>query len=48
MNRLLVGIKPKFIHTTFSKICPTTGLLFFLIKEALEYCGVLINEKKHL
>ena len=46
MNRLLVGIKPKIIPTTFSKISGTTGLLFFLIKDALEYCGILINEKK--
>ena len=46
MNRLLVGIKPKIIPTTFSKISGTTGLLFFLIKESLEYCGVLINDKK--
>jgi hypothetical protein len=46
MNRLLVGIKPKFIPTTFTKISGTTGLLFFLIKECLEYCGVLINDKK--
>ena len=46
MNRLLVGIKPKIIPTTFSKISGTTGLLFFLIKDALEYCGVLINDKK--
>ena len=46
MNRLLVGIKPKIIPTTFSKISGTTGLLFFLIKDALEYSGVLINDKK--
>ena len=46
MNRLLVGIKPKIIPTTFSKISGTTGLLFFLIKDSLEYCGVLINDKK--
>ena len=46
MNRLLVGIKPKIVPTTFTKISGTTGLLFFLIKDSLEYCGVLINEKK--
>ena len=39
-------IKHKIIPTTFSKISGTTGLLFFLINESLEYCGVLINEKK--
>ena len=46
MNRLLVGIKPKFIPNTFTKVSGTTGLLFFLIKDCLEYCGVLINDKK--
>jgi hypothetical protein len=46
MNRLLVGIKPKIIPTTFSKISGTTGLVFFLIKDSLEYCGVLPNDKK--
>ena len=46
MNKLLVGIKPKFIPTTFTKVSGITGLLFFLIKECLEYCGVLINDKK--
>ena len=46
MNRLLVGIKPKIVPTTFTKVSGTTGLLFFLIKDSLEYCGVLINEKK--
>jgi hypothetical protein len=45
MNRLLVGIKPKIIPTTFSKISGTTGLLFFLIKDSLEFCGVLHNKK---
>ena len=40
MNRLLVGIKPKIVPTTFTKISGTTGLLFFVIKESLEYCGV--------
>ena len=47
MNRLIVGIRPKFIPTTFSKLSGTTGLLFFLIKDSLEYAGVLINEKKN-
>ena len=45
MNLLLVGIKPKMIPVTFSKISGTTGLLFFIIKEALEFAGVLITSK---
>jgi len=46
MNKLLCGIKPRFIPDTFTKVSGTTGLLFFLIKDCLEYCGVLINDKK--
>ena len=47
MNRLLFSIKQKIIPPTFSKISTTTGLLFFLIKDSLEYCGVLPNDKHH-
>lgn len=36
-------IKP----TNFSKICGTTGLVIFLIKDALEYCGIIQNDKKN-
>lgn len=31
----------------FSKICGTTGLFIFLIKDALEYCGVILSTKKY-
>ena len=46
LNKLLVGMRKKIIPTYFSKICGTTGLLIFMIKDILEYCGVIINEKK--
>ena len=46
LNKLLVGMKKKIIPNYFSKICGTTGLLIFLIKDTLEYCGVIVNEKK--
>ena len=46
LNKLLVGMKKKIIPNYFSKICGTTGLLIFLIKDILEYCGVIVNEKK--
>ena len=36
-------IKP----TNYSKICGTTGLVIFLIKDALEYCGIMQNDKKN-
>ena len=46
LNKLLVGDKKKINPSYFSKLCGTTGLLVFLIKDALEYCGVIISEKK--
>ena len=45
LNRLLVGIKPKINPATFSKISGTSGLLFFVVKDALEFSGVLISKK---
>ena len=46
LNKLLIGAKKNINPTYYSKICGTTGLLIFIIKDALEYCGVIINEKK--
>jgi hypothetical protein len=46
INKFLVGMKKKINPNYFPKICGTTGLLIFLIKDALEYCGVIINDKK--
>ena len=46
INRLLFGMKNNFNANYFSKICGNTGLLIFIIRDALEYCGVIINEKK--
>ena len=46
LNKLLIGMKKKILPNFYSKICGTTGLLIFIIKDALEYCGVIQNEKK--
>ena len=46
INKFLIGMKNKINPNYFPKICGTTGLLIFLIKDALEYCGVIINDKK--
>jgi hypothetical protein len=32
----------------FSKICGTTGLVIFLIKDTLEYCGLIQSFKKNI
>jgi hypothetical protein len=37
-------IKPQF----YSKICPTTGLVVFLIKDTFEYIGIINNTKKNV
>ena len=36
-------LKPKY----FSKICPTTGLIIFLIKDILEFLGLNANKKSN-
>ena len=46
INKFLVGMKKNINPNYFSKICGTTGLLVFLIKDALEFCGVIVNSKK--
>ena len=46
LNKLLIGMKNKIVPNYFSKICGTTGLLVFIVKDALEYCGVIQNDKK--
>ena len=46
LNKLLIGAKKKINPSYFSKLCGTTGLIVFLVKDALEYCGVIISDKK--
>ncbi len=36
----------KINPTYFSKNCSTTGLFAFLVKDVLEYCGLINNEKR--
>lgn len=36
----------KINPTYFSKLCSTTSLFIFLLKDALEYSGIIIVEKK--
>jgi len=35
----------KMTAPNFTKICPTTGLVFFFIKDALEYSGIIVDKK---
>jgi hypothetical protein len=45
MNKLVEKHINKISPAYFSKICATTGLLIFLIKDALEYCGIFQDKK---
>ena len=45
LNKLLVGIKPNINASYFSKISGTTGMVIFIVKDALEFCGVLVSKK---
>ena len=46
IEKIMEGKKDNMSPSYFSKICGSTGLLIFLIKELMEYCGVIISTKK--
>ena len=46
MRQLIHKNKAKISRTYYSKICGTTASIVFILKDALEYCGVLVNEKR--
>ena len=45
LKKLAKDKSEKLKPGNFSKICGTTGLFVFLIKDALEYCGVIETKK---
>ena len=46
LKKLIKGNESKIKPINIENICKTTGLLAFIMKDALEYCGVIFNEKK--
>jgi hypothetical protein len=46
MHKVLGNNSHKITPTHFSKLCGTTGLFLFLLKDAFEYCGILADSKK--
>ena len=46
LKKLIKGQEDKLKPTIYENICETTGLIAFIIKDALEYCGVIYNEEK--
>jgi hypothetical protein len=45
VSKLVGSNTSKMTPNYFSKMCGTTGLFIFLIKDALEYSGILIDKK---
>lgn len=43
---LINGKEDKLKPLIYENICKTTGLIIFIIKDSLEYCGVILNNKK--
>ena len=45
LKKLSTGKEDKLKPRTYENICKTTALISFIIRDSLEYCGVIPNEK---
>ena len=43
---ILIGNKNNIINGYYEKLCKTTGLIIPLIREALDFCGVIVTDTK--
>ena len=46
LKKLIFGVEDTLKPLYFGDICKTTGLVIFIIKDSLEYCGLIHNDKK--
>jgi len=46
LKMLISGKEDKLKPSIYENICKTTGLVNFIIKDSLEYCGLIPNEKR--
>ena len=46
IKKLINGKEDKLKPLIYENICKTTGLVIFIIKDSLEYCGIILNNKK--
>ena len=46
IKKIIKGNEEKLKPKNYSQICPTTGLIIFLVKDILEYLGLNINTSK--
>ena len=47
-KKIIYGKEDQLKPANFTKICATTGLIIFLIKDTLEFCGVILSKKKNV
>ena len=47
LKKLIKGQEGRLKPTIYENICETTGLISFIIKDALEYCGIINHEEKN-
>ena len=48
INKIIEGNEDKItVHNYYSSICGTTALVCLLIRDVLEFVGVIPNEKKY-
>jgi hypothetical protein len=45
ISKIIGNDLTKMTAPNYTKICPTTGLVFFFIKDALEYSGIIVDKK---
>jgi hypothetical protein len=45
ITKIIGGREKKITPAHFSKTCGTTGLIIFLIKDSMEYAGIIIDKK---
>jgi hypothetical protein len=48
ISKVIGNDTSKLTSNTFTDYCATTGLLFFLLKDALEYSGIIVDKKTPL
>jgi hypothetical protein len=48
INDMCKGKNETLTPKYYNNLCPTTALIFLIIKEILEYCGILIGKKTSL
>ena len=46
LKKLIFGVEDTLKPLNYEDICKTTGLVIFIIKDSLEYCGLIHNDKK--